>query len=176
VPSLYPDHGFLRPLLPCAWTPFWAQAARPRHSGSVAWCPGSAVRRPAPTSPGRAFPGMAVQRAPAPAAWRGANCGPARQPAASLHGSHARWPGVARRGSRLARRALRARRAPMAGHDQPASGSPVPCAARTCPASALARLAAGVAQHGLRGSPVLDRRPCMVVRSPRASLACPCAA
>jgi hypothetical protein len=75
-----------------------------------------------------------------------------------------RTAGTARRGARPARpawSALRVRRAPVARHGQQASGSPVPCATRP---------------HALRGSPVLVRRPCAVVRGPRASLACPCEA
>jgi hypothetical protein len=44
------------------------------------------------------------------------------------------------------------------------------------PTSALARPEVGAARRGLRGSPVLGRCPCTVVRGPRASLACLCAA
>jgi hypothetical protein len=50
----------------------------------------------------------------------------------------------------------------------------VPCAAR--PAIALARPSVGAARHGLCGSPMLGQCPCTVIRGPRASLACPCAA
>jgi hypothetical protein len=45
--SLYPGHGFLRPMLPCAWTPLWARAAQSRRSGSVPRRCSVAARRPA---------------------------------------------------------------------------------------------------------------------------------
>jgi hypothetical protein len=58
----------------------------------------------------------------------------------------------------------------------PARRPGVPCAARPCLARALARPTASAAWRGLRGSPVLGPRPCTVVRGPRATPACPCAA
>jgi hypothetical protein len=70
--------------------------------------------------------------------------------------AHAQCPRRGLRGERSVLARLAACTAspasPVAWHDQQASGSPVPCVTQP---------------HALRGSPVLGRCPCTVVRDPR---------
>jgi hypothetical protein len=98
-------------------------------------------------------------------------------------------PGAARgaRPAHLQWPARHAARLPSARPRQPAwpalpavASAALPAA---CPAWQPARPARGMpgaaasgSPHALRGSPVLGRRPCMVVRGPHASLTCPCSA